>query len=344
VQKISIIKPDDFHLHIRDHAAMASAVAHTAQQFARALIMPNLQPPITTVAMAKSYSQRITASLPKNSSFTPLMSLYLTDQTTPEDIKLTQAEHIVKAVKLYPAGATTHSDAGVTDLTRVYDTLSVMEKIGLPLLIHGETTDPTVDVFDREKVFIEKKLQPLVERFPHLKIVLEHITTQEAVDFILNAPPHIAATITAHHLLLNRNAIFQGGIRPHHYCLPLLKREHHRQALLTAATSGNGKFFLGTDSAPHSQFKKENHCGCAGIFTAHAAMELYAEAFDSVGALHQLEAFASINGAKFYGLEINKERITIEQKTWIVAENYPFAGEVVIPFRANKKIYWQVIH
>ncbi len=323
---------------------MASAVAHTAQQFARALIMPNLQPPITTVTLAKSYAQRITASLPKNSTFTPLMSLYLTDQTTPEEIELTQTEDMVKAIKFYPAGATTHSAAGVSDLTQVDKTLSTMEKIGLPLLIHGETTDPSVDVFDREKIFIEKTLHPLVERFPHLKIVLEHITTREAVDFILNAPPHIAATITPHHLLLNRNAIFQGGIRPHHYCLPLLKREHHRQALLAAATSGNRQFFLGTDSAPHSQLKKENHCGCAGIFTAHAAMELYAEAFDSVGALNQLEAFASINGAKFYGLEINNQHITLEQKAWIVAENYPFGDEVVVPFRANEKIDWQIQH
>lgn len=340
MQTLTLTRPDDWHLHVRDDAALDSVVPHTARQFARAIIMPNLKPPVTTVAAALAYRERVLAARPEGSLFQPLMTLYLTDNTPADEIaRAAESEH-VHAVKLYPSGATTHSDAGVTDITKTHTALSAMQEHGLPLLIHGEATDPAIDVFDREHVFIHEQLIPLLEKFPDLKIVLEHITTGDAADFVLNAPDNVAATITAHHLLMNRNAMFAGGIRPHHYCLPILKREGHREVLVDVATSGNKKFFLGTDSAPHAQGAKESACGCAGMYTAHAAIELYAEAFETAGKLDKLEAFASFHGADFYGLPRNTGTITLERKPWRVPDYYPLGNEKVIPLRAGHELSW----
>ncbi len=342
---ISIVRPDDWHLHLRDGEQMRDVLHHSARQFARAIIMPNLTPPVVTTDMALAYRSRILAALPlaKQASFEPLMTLYLTDNTLPAEIIRAKESGIVHGVKLYPAGATTNSAAGVTDITKCYATLETMQKIDLPLLVHGEVTDPKVDVFDREKVFIERVLSPLTQRFPNLRIVFEHVTTGDAVTFVNESPKYIAATITAHHLLLNRNALFQGGIRPHYFCLPVIKREKHRLALVEAATSGNAKFFLGTDSAPHSQSNKENACGCAGIFTAHAAIELYTEVFDQVGALDKLEAFASFHGADFYQLPRNREQITLNKTSWVVPEQLSYAGENLIPLRAGENLVWKMV-
>lgn len=342
-QKISLTRPDDWHLHIRDGATLRSVLPHTARQFSRAIIMPNLKPPVTTTQQALAYRQRIIEALPAEASFTPLMTLYLTDNTPGDEIRAAHESGMIHAVKLYPSGATTHSDAGVTRLENTYDTLAVMAEVGMPLLIHGEVTDPAVDVFDREKVFIERHLVPLLEKIPDLRVVLEHITTQSAVDFITGARDGVAATITAHHLLMNRNAMFQGGIRPHHYCLPVLKRETHRQALNAAATSGNPRFFLGTDSAPHAKTAKESACGCAGMYTAHAAIEMYAEAFDQASALDKLEAFASFYGPDFYGLPRNQERITLVREKWLVPESYPLSGDSLVPLRAGQEIEWKLV-
>ena len=341
--EITLIRPDDWHLHVRDGAALFSVVPHTARRFGRAIIMPNLRPPVTTVAQAEAYAGRIREAVPAGVSFEPLMTLYLTDNTRPEEVERAVASPRVHAVKYYPAGATTNSDAGVTDLARTFDTLAVMEATGLPLLIHGEVTDPAVDVFDREAVFIDTVLIPLLQRFPRLRVVLEHITTRQAVEFLLATEDHIAATITPHHLLLNRNALFTGGIRPHHYCLPVLKREAHRQALLEAATSGNPKFFLGTDSAPHARAAKESACGCAGIYSAHAAIELYAEAFAEAGALDRLEGFASRHGPAFYGLPHNTETITLRREPWTVPERLPFGEEELVPLRAGETVGWRLV-
>lgn len=341
---ITITRPDDWHLHLRDGEQLRAVLPHTAKQFARAIIMPNLKPPVVTTDMALAYRARIRAALPATlqSGFEPLMTLYLTDNTPPAEIIRAKESGVVQGVKLYPAGATTNSDAGVTDIAKCYAALEAMEKNSLPLLVHGEVTDPDVDVFDREKIFIDRILAPLTQRFPNLRIVFEHVTTCDAVAFVSEASRQVAATITAHHLLLNRNAIFQGGIRPHYFCLPVLKREIHRQALLEAATSGNPKFFLGTDSAPHSQANKENACGCAGIFTAHAAIELYAAAFEQAGALDKLEAFASFYGADFYQLPHNTGYITLNKQKWVVPEQFEFAGEKLIPFYAEASLGWKM--
>lgn len=341
---ITIIRPDDWHLHLRDGEQLRAVLPHTAKQFARAIIMPNLQPPVVTTDMALAYRARIRAALPATlqSGFEPLMTLYLTDNTPPAEIIRAKESGAVHGVKLYPAGATTNSDAGVTDIAKCYATLEAMEKNNLPLLVHGEVTDLDVDVFDKEKVFIDRILAPLTQRFPNLRVVFEHVTTRDAVTFVKDASRQVAATITAHHLLLNRNAIFQGGIRPHYFCLPVLKREIHRQALLEAATSGNPRFFLGTDSAPHSQINKENACGCAGIFTAHAAIELYAVAFEQAGALDKLQAFASFHGADFYQLPRNTGYITLKKENWIVPEQFAFAGEKLIPLYAEASLDWKM--
>ncbi|SDW87128.1 dihydroorotase [Nitrosomonas oligotropha] len=342
---ITFTHPDDWHLHLRDGEQLRAVLPHTAKQFARAIVMPNLRPPVVTVEMALAYRARILAALPAalQSGFEPLMTLYLTDNTLPSEIIRAKESGVIHGVKLYPAGATTNSDAGVTDIAKCYATLAAMEQNNLPLLVHGEVTDADVDVFDREKVFIDRILAPLIQRFPDLRIVFEHVTTRDAVQFVAAASRHIAATITAHHLLLNRNAIFQGGIRPHHYCLPVLKREIHRKVLLEAATSGNPKFFLGTDSAPHSQMNKENVCGCAGIFTAHAAIELYATAFEQAGALNKLEAFASFHGADFYQLPRNTSSITLKKESWVVPEQFDFAGEQLIPLYAGNPLNWKLV-
>ncbi|MBN4080436.1 dihydroorotase [Beggiatoa alba] len=342
MQSITLIRPDDWHLHVRDGELLKDIIPHTAKRFARAIIMPNLNPPVTTTKQAALYQQRIQAAVPENTSFTPLMTLYLTDNMPPEEIVSAKKSGLIKAVKYYPAGATTNSDAGVTDLKKTYAVLESMQKHSMPFLIHGEVTDTTIDVFDREAVFIEKILLPLSKDFPELKIVLEHITTTQAVEFIQSTTKNIAATITPQHLLFNRNAIFKGGLRPHYYCLPILKRECHRDALIKAATSGNPKFFLGTDSAPHSQNKKESACGCAGIYSAHAAIELYAEAFEQNNALHKLEAFASINGPDFYQLPINTDKITLVKKPQRIEEHYSFGNETLIPLKAGEIIQWQL--
>ena len=341
---LTITRPDDWHLHLRDGEQLRAVLPHTAKQFARAIVMPNLKPPIVTVDMALAYRNRILAALPVDckTSFEPLMTLYLTDNTPPSEIERARESGVIQGVKLYPAGATTNSDAGVTDLTKSHATLEAMQKLDLPLLVHGEVTDPDIDVFDREKVFIDRILTPLVSRFPALRIVFEHITTRDAVQFVDQASQQIAATITAHHLLLNRNAILQGGIQPHHYCMPVLKREIHRQALLEAATGGNPKFFLGTDSAPHARSAKENACGCAGVFTAHAAIELYASAFEQVNALERLEAFASFHGADFYRLPRNQDSITLKKENWIIPMCYEFAGENLVPLSAGTAIPWRI--
>ena len=340
--ELTISRPDDWHLHVRDGGALATVVPHTAAQFGRAIIMPNLQPPVTTTAQALEYRQRILAVLPADTDFNPLMTLYLTDNTSPDDIRTAAGSEHVHAVKLYPAGATTHSDAGVTDPGNVHGVLETMQECGLPLLVHAEVTDPSVDVFDREAVFIERYLQGIARDFPELKIVLEHVTTQDGVDFVESSADTVAATITAHHLLMNRNAMFAGGIRPHNYCLPVLKREQHRAALVRAATSGSHKYFLGTDSAPHARERKETACGCAGIYTAHAALELYAQAFEAAGALDKLEGFASHFGADFYGLPRNSGSLTLQKTDWQVPDSYPLDASTVIPLQAGETLHWQV--
>ncbi|MCK2089223.1 dihydroorotase [Thauera aromatica] len=342
MQSITLIRPDDWHLHVRDDAALASVVPHTAARFGRALIMPNLKPPVTTTVQALAYRERILAAAP-GTAFEPLMSLYLTDNLPPDEIDRARASGRIVACKLYPAGATTNSDAGVTAVEKIHPVLERMEKLGMVLCVHGEATAADVDVFDRERVFIERTLSPLVRRFPALKVVFEHITTAEAAQFVRAAGANVAATVTAHHLLLNRNAIFAGGIRPHHYCLPVLKRETHRQALAAAATSGNPRFFLGTDSAPHARSTKENACGCAGCYTAHAGIELYAEAFDAAGALDRLEAFASLNGPAFYGLAPNSTTITLQRQEWTVPLAYPYLAEdPLVPLRAGERVKWKL--
>lgn len=344
-QTLTITRPDDFHLHLRDGKQMQAILPYSATQFARAIIMPNLNPPVVTTDLAIAYRQRILAALPDalKNRFEPLMTLYLTDSTHPEEIIRAKESGIVHAVKLYPAGATTHSDAGVTAIEKCYSALETMEKIDMPLLVHGEVTNPAVDVFDREKAFIDTVLISLTKRFPALRIVFEHITTQDAVAFVTTTN-NIAATITAHHLRYNRNAIFQGGIRPHYYCLPILKREQHRQALIKAAISGNKKFFLGTDSAPHPRALKETACGCAGIFTAHAAIELYAEAFEQANALDKLEAFTSFNGAEFYQLPHNNDTVTLSKAPWQVPGHFAFAGESLIPLSAGETLQWKLLN
>ncbi len=342
MKTITITRPDDWHLHLRDGAAMRDVLPHTAARFARAIVMPNLKPPVTTTALALAYRERIRAALPPGSRFEPLMTLYLTDNTPPAEIARARQSGIVHAVKYYPAGATTNSDSGVTALEKCFPVLAAMEEAGMPLLVHGEVTDAGVDVFDRERVFIERTLAPLVDRFQGLKVVMEHITTREAAAFVTAAPPRVAATLTPQHLLLNRNALFTGGVRPHHYCLPILKREVHRAALAAAATGGNPKFFLGTDSAPHARHTKENDCGCAGMYTAHAGIELYAEVFDAAGALDRLEAFASHFGADFYGLPRNAEKITLLREPWNAPASVPFGADTLVPMRAGAAIQWRI--
>jgi dihydroorotase len=341
-QTLTITRPDDWHLHLRDGEALRAVLPDTARQFARAIVMPNLRPPVTTTEMAAAYRQRILDALPAGMRFEPLMTLYLTDNTSAEDIVRAKESGIVHGVKLYPAGATTNSDSGVTNLGHCVMALEAMEKCGMPLLVHAEVTDADVDVFDREKVFIERNMIPLLQRFPALRVVFEHITTRDAADFVSTAPAHIGATITAHHLLMNRNAMFAGGIRPHHYCLPVLKREEHRQALIQAAISGNPKFFLGTDSAPHLKSAKETACGCAGMYTAHAAIELYAEVFEAAGALDRLEAFAAFHGADFYGLPRNASQITLKKEAWKVPDSLPMGADVLVPLRAGQEVGWKL--
>jgi dihydroorotase len=339
---LTLTRPDDWHVHLRDGAAMRDAVRHTAKSFARAIVMPNLKPPVTTVEAAGEYRARILEALGPRAAFEPLMTLYLTDRTSQEDIRRAAGSGFVRAVKYYPAGATTNSDSGVTALERAFAALEAMQKHDLPLLVHGESTQPGVDVFDRERAFVESSLETIVRTFPALRVVLEHATTREAVEFVSASGPKIAATLTAHHLLYNRNSIFEGGIRPHYYCLPVLKREEHRRALLAAAAGDTGRFFLGTDSAPHPRGLKEHACGCAGIFTAHAAIELYAEAFEAAGALERLEAFASFNGADFYGLPRNRDTITLVKEAWTVPGEYPFGESTVVPLRAGESVSWRV--
>lgn len=339
---ITLIRPDDWHLHLRDGAALASVLPHTARQFARAIVMPNLKPPVTTTVQAAAYRERIHAALPQEMSFEPLMTLYLTNNTPPDEIRRAKDCGFIHAVKLYPAGATTNSDAGVTDLHNTYKTLEVMQEVGMPLLVHGEVTDPDVDIFDREAVFIDRVMQPLRRDMPALKVVFEHITTKQAAQYVAEEDTHVAATITAHHLLYNRNEIFKGGIRPHYYCLPVLKREEHRIALVKAATSGNQKFFLGTDSAPHAKGAKEHACGCAGCYTALHAMELYAQAFDQVDALNQLEAFASINGPQFYGLPRNSGTVTLQREEWTLPTELPLGDSTIVPLNGGETIGWKL--
>jgi dihydroorotase len=341
--KITLTRPDDWHLHLRDGEGLKAVLPDTAKQFARAIVMPNLRPPVTTAEAALAYYQRIKQVLPAGMVFEPLMTLYLTDNTPASEIAAARQSGVVHAVKLYPAGATTNSDSGVTSLQKCAAALAEMEKQGMPLLIHGEVTDGDVDVFDREKVFIERHLQPLLKDFPGLKVVFEHITTQDAAEFVAAGPANLAATITAHHLLMNRNAMFTGGIRPHHYCLPVLKRETHRAALVKAATSGSPKFFLGTDSAPHPKSAKEASCGCAGMYTAHAAIELYAEAFEEAGALDKLEGFASFYGPDFYHLPRNTTQVTLHKQSWLVPESIPFADDALVPLRAGQTVAWKLV-
>lgn len=342
MNELTITRPDDWHLHLRDGEAMTSVLPDTAKRFARAIVMPNLRPPVTTVDAARGYRDRILAAVPSGVSFEPLMTLYLTDNTPPAEIARAKQSGFIHAIKYYPAGATTNSDSGVTDMHKAYPAIAAMEEHGVPLLLHGEVTDADVDVFDREAVFIDRHLTRLMKDFPKLKIVLEHITTRQAAEFVKSAPAHVGATVTVHHLLYNRNAMFRGGIRPHYYCLPVLKRETHREALIAAAISGNPKFFLGTDSAPHAQNAKETACGCAGIYTAHAAIELYAEAFEQAGALNRLEAFASFFGPDFYGLPRNTQRITLKKASWPVPESLDMGGEKLIPLRAGETVDWKV--
>jgi len=342
IQTLTLTRPDDWHLHVRDGDALNTVVPHTAAQFGRAVIMPNLRPPVTTTEAAQAYQARIQAAVPEGVAFEPLMTLYLTDLLPADEIKRARDAGIV-AAKLYPAGATTNSDAGVTDLRKTYKTLEAMQREGLLLLVHGEVTSPDIDLFDREAVFIDTQLIPLRRDFPELKIVFEHITTREAMQYVAQADRFTAATITPHHLLYNRNAIFTGGIRPHYYCLPVLKRETHRLALVEAATSGSAKFFLGTDSAPHPAHLKEHASGCAGCYTAHAALEMYAEAFDAVGALDKLEAFASFNGADFYGLPRNADTVTLKRESWTPPESFAFGEAQLKPLRSGEALPWKLI-
>ena len=341
-QTLTLIRPDDWHLHVRDGDALRAVVPHTAAQFGRAIIMPNLKPPVTTAAQATAYAERIRAAVPAGMSFEPLMTLYLTDNLPADEIARAKDAGVV-ACKLYPAGATTNSDAGVTDIRKTYKTLEAMQKAGVLLLVHGEVTSPDIDLFDREAVFIDQQLEPLRKDFPGLKIVMEHITTKEAAQYVAEADAHLGATITAHHLLYNRNAIFTGGIRPHYYCLPVLKREEHRRALVAAATSGSDRFFLGTDSAPHPAHLKEHATGCAGCYTAHAALELYAEAFEDAGALHQLEGFASRHGPAFYGLPLNAGTVTLRRDDWTTPESFPFGAAELKPLRAGETLRWRLV-
>lgn len=340
--ELTLTCPDDWHLHLRDGPAMASVVTHTARQFARAIIMPNLKPPVVTTAQALDYRRRIESALPPGSRFQPLMTLYLTDSTPPEEMAVARASGAVHGCKLYPAGATTNAESGVTDLTRIYPVLAAMAEQGLPLLVHGEVTDSAVDIFDREARFIEERLDPIVAAFPRLRVVFEHVTTAEAVAFVRQGPDTLGATITPHHLLYNRNALLAGGIRPHLYCLPVLKRERHRLALVEAATSGHPRFFLGTDSAPHPQRDKESACGCAGAYSAHAALELYAAVFEQAGALDRLEGFASHHGPDFYGLPRNTETITLRREPWAVPASYPLGAETLIPLAAGEVLSWRL--
>ncbi len=342
MNSLTLRRPDDWHVHLRDGAALAAVVKFTAQRFGRAIVMPNLKPAITTTALAQAYRERIMAALPKGARFEPLLTLYLTESTAPAEIDRARAAGFVHGIKLYPAGATTHSDAGVTDMAKVHGVLARMEELDMPLLVHGETPRPDIDVFDRETHFIDSVLAPLTERFRSLRVVFEHITTAGAVEFVTKARAGVAATITPQHLLHNRNAIFAGGIRPHYYCLPILKREHDREALLGAATSGNARFFLGTDSAPHERAAKESACGCAGMFTAHAAIELYAEAFESVGRLDRLEAFASHFGADFYGLPRHNDTITLVRESWMPPRVFDFGAGALVPYRAGESIAWRL--
>jgi dihydroorotase len=343
LNSITITRPDDWHLHLRDGATMASVLPHTARQFARAIVMPNLKPPIATTEQALAYRERILEALPAGMQFEPLMVLYLTDNTSPEEIRRAKDSGLIHAVKLYPAGATTNSAAGVTDLKKCYRALEAMEQVGMPLLVHGEVTDPDVDIFDREAVFIDRIMSPLRRDMPELKVVFEHITTKDAAQYVREAGNATAATITAHHLLYNRNEIFKGGIRPHYYCLPVLKREVHRQALVQAAISGNDRFFLGTDSAPHAKNTKEHACGCAGCYTALHAMELYATAFDQAGALDKLEAFASFNGPAFYGLPRNSGTITLTRESWTLPGELPMGEATVVPLNGGETVGWTMV-
>jgi len=343
VKQITLTRPDDWHLHLRDGEALQAVVAHTAERFGRAIVMPNLKPPVTTTVQALAYRDRVQSALPEGSSFEPLMTLYLTDNTPPEEIAKAKESGAVHAVKLYPAGATTNSDAGLTDIHKAEATLRTMAELGMPLLVHGEVTANEVDIFDRERHFLEQVLAPLIERIPELKVVAEHITTREMAEFVLGAGNNVAATITPQHLLYNRNAMLVGGIRPHFYCLPILKRETHREKLIEVATSGNPKFFLGTDSAPHARGAKESACGCAGVYSAHAAIEFYTEAFETAGALDKLEGFASHFGADFYGLPRNSDTITLSKESWEVPGDYPFGGETIIPLRAGERVGWKVL-
>lgn len=342
MEQLTITRPDDWHLHLRDGEALRAVLPDTARRFARAIVMPNLKPPVRTVEEAAAYRDRILAAVPAGMTFEPLMTLYLTDNTTADEIARAQASGFVHAVKYYPAGATTNSDFGVSAVEKAYPAFEMMAELGVPLLVHGEVTDPEVDVFDREAVFIERVLVPVLKRFPKLKLVLEHTTTREGIEFVQGQPANVAATLTAHHLLYNRNAMFKGGIRPHYYCLPVLKREVHRRALIEAAISGNPKFFLGTDSAPHARGAKECACGCAGMYTAHAGIELYAEVFEAVGALDRLEAFASFYGPDFYGLPRNAERITLQKTAWHAPDSMVFGGDALVPLRAGEVISWQL--
>ena len=343
MNKLTITRPDDWHLHLRDGEALKTLVPDTAKRFARAIVMPNLRPPITSTQLAIEYRQRILDAVPDGVDFEPLMTLYLTDNTSAEEIAKAKESGFVQGVKLYPAGATTNSDSGVTNLDTCTKALEAMQKFGIPLLIHAEVTDTNVDIFDRERVFIDRHLKTLLARYPSLKIVLEHITTKDAADFVAAAPTNCAATITPHHLLMNRNAMFTGGIRPHHYCLPVLKREEHRLALVKAAISGSAKFFLGTDSAPHAKSAKENACGCAGIYSAYAGIELYAEVFEAENSLDKLEAFASFYGPDFYGLPRNSTKMTLVKESWSVPESIPFLDESIVPMRAGQSISWKVL-
>ena len=340
---LTLATPDDWHLHLRDGEMLRRVLPDTARQFARAIVMPNLQPPIVTVDLARQYRDRILAARPTGSDFQPLMTLYLTEETTAAEIVAAQASGFIQGVKWYPAGATTHSQQGVRDASRCDPALAAMEAHGLPLLVHAETTDPRVDIFDREAVFLDRELAPVLKRFPQLRVVVEHVTTQQAVQFVRAASSRVGATITVHHLLLNRNALFEGGLRPHHYCRPVLKRKKHQQALVEAAISGDPRFFLGTDSAPHPRRDKESSCGCAGVYTAHAAIELYAEVFDQAGALNRLEAFASFHGADFYGLPRNTQQITLEKTAWNAPDSIAVADDCVIPFRAGEPIEWRLV-
>jgi dihydroorotase len=343
VARLTLARPDDWHVHLRDGEMLRAVLADTARRFARALVMPNLDPPVRTVEEARAYRERILAALSADLSFEPLMTLYLTDHTSPEEIfRASESGFVYGVGEAFLAGATTNAQWGVSDFARCDAVLAAMEETGLPLLLHGEVTDPEVDVFDRERAFIERHLTPIVERFPRLKVVLEHITTRDAVEFVERTGPNVAATITAHHLLLNRNALFAGGIRPHAYCLPVLKRESHRRALVAAATSGNPKFFLGTDSAPHARRAKESACGCAGLYTAHAGIELYAEVFEQASALDKLEAFASFHGPDFYGLPRNRDTVTLMKQVWRVPPEIDLGADALVPLRAGETVQWRL--